>query len=356
MEQRKLLLETEGRIALDVTINIDDFLADTVAINEDTGELYWVNYQPMLDTLTLFDAVVSDLEMAEPKLLAERTPYFRSWAALKGEEATINRIAGFYDLYQWIKKDGLKTPVAVEVTGQKLDGSHRAAIMKHLGHKTIPAKLYRFAYNEIDEDFLKRTTRAREMVFGPNYYALDYGSFRNIEAHLPTTYFENTKKWDVLKDIIQPDDKYILDIGCNEGWITVNCALTARHVVGVDHEFIEGAEFHRLIMEFYEQRKLPVTFLEQDITVQQHLPKYDVALLLCVLYHIPREKQIPLLIWLKDRVERLVVQCNENKSHEVDHFYGCTVESAIDLLNKAGWKVDTTILHWGAKPIITAHL
>jgi len=151
--QRLKSLEQTGLLT---SINIDDFLVPTIAINEDTNELYEFDYNFMSDTLKQFDNGIVDYT---------KTAYYDKWGLIKGEKYCQVRISNFLDLYKNIKVNGLKEPVVVDNTGQKIDGSHRASILKHFGFVTIPARIVNI---EPDIEFIKRTVKAREKIYGKN--------------------------------------------------------------------------------------------------------------------------------------------------------------------------------------------
>ncbi len=335
MEQRKELFKAPYK---DKEIRIDDFLDKTIAFDEDTSTLYEVDYTPMLETLKQFDAGETD---------PEKTVYFRHWVERKGFDSCRNRVLGFKDLYESIKKERLKQPISVTNTGQKIDGSHRAAIMKHLGHVFIKAREHKQTWRDVDADFIKRTAEARNRLFGKNYYFIDLGGFTNIEKE--RVYFENSyERWEILKTLIKPG--YILDVGCNEGFMSIMCALNGSEVTGYDHEFIEGANFHKLVFEFNHQKDLPVTFIEGNI-VKESLGEYDTALLLNVIYHIPQQNEV--MRKLRKSCKTLIMQGNLRKAHEVEKFNGCTVETMKKLCEDNGWTVQQ-VIEWRDKPILIA--
>lgn len=320
-----------------INIRMDDFIGRTLAFDEGNGSnLYWVDYSPMLETLKQFD-----LGITEPK----ETAYYKRWASIKGEDSCKNRILNFLELYKSIKKDGLREPVAVSSCGQKLDGSHRAAVMKYLGHETIPARELQIPWQELDANFFVRTALAREKLYGLNYYYIDFGFFKNIEK-IPV-YSENSyDRWEVLKDLVGRGK--VLDVGCNEGFISIMTALQGAEVTGVDHEFIEGANFHKLAFEFRNEKNITVKFKEGDIS-NLEIENYDTVLLLNVIYHI--KDQVSVMKKLRNNCKRLIMQGNLRKAHEVDKFNGCTVPTMVKLCEETGWKVEKTI-EWRDKPII----
>ncbi len=330
-DQRLELLEQEGKL---IEINIDDFSCPTIAIDEDANELYKFDYQFMYDTLREFDNGVTD---------PEQTTYFRRWGEIKGIDATKSRITNFRLLYLDIQKIGLTEPVVVEVTGQKIDGSHRAAVMKHLGHKTIKAR--ETVLKSLDENTIKNTIKAREQMYGKNYYYIDYGGYSNIP--FSPVYRENSyDRWEILKDLIEGS---VVDLGCNEGFMAIQCALAGHKTIGYEYEFADGANFNKLIFES-QGGKLPLKFIEANI-VDVKIPKCDTCLMLNVIYHVPKDKQVKLIKNIK--AKQIIFQANNRKAHEVENFRGCTVETIKELCELSGRKV-TRVIEWRDKPIVIA--
>ena len=332
-DMRLKLLEQEGNI---IEINIDDFSCPTIAIDEDADELYQFDYGFMYITLQEFDNGITD---------PTKTTYYRDWAEKKGSDSCRNRIINFLDLYKDIKKNGLREPVVVEITGQKIDGSHRAAVMKHLGHKTIKAREVVLDCRDIDEVFIQRTLKAREQMLGKNYYYIDYGSYSNIPCS--PVYMENSyDRWETLKGLIEGT---VLDLGCNEGFMSIQCALNGHKTVGIEYEFADGANFNKIIFES-KKGKLPLRFIDGDIT-KIDIPNCDTCLLLNVIYHIPRDKQVELV--RKIDAKRIIFQANNRKAHEVENFRGCTIETIKEICSEAGRPVKS-VIEWRDKPIVIA--
>lgn len=340
MQQRLALLQKPFIVQ---EISIDDFLGSTLAIDEDLNELYKVDYSVMLETLEQFDK--------HPDILSTETKYFEHWRQKKGPDYCDVRVRGFKELYDSIREEGLREPVSVEITGQKIDGSHRAAVMKHLGHKTIPARVFTLTRFDIDKAFLERTAQARYSLFGENYYYIQYDGFQNIQRQ--DVYKENSyERWEVLKDIIEPRGKAINDLGCNEGFMSIMCALYGAQVNGYDHEFVEGANFNKLAFDFEHGTDLPINFIEAEM-FDVEFPTADVTLLLNAIYHVPREKQSQVMQAVRKSSRRLVMQGNLRKAHEVDRFNGCTVETMVNLCADNGFKIDK-VIEWRDKPILIA--
>ena len=122
----------------------------------------------------------------------------------------------------------------------------------------------------------------------------------NHDFHLPhgirsrpgnqVSYGKNTVKWSRLKplfDIIRLEDKTVLDIGCNEGFFSINMAQAGAHVLGVDvdENRIEKACFVQSILA-------PDTDIRFDLIdiyseAFKALPRFDLCLCLCFMHRIP---------------------------------------------------------------------
>jgi len=122
----------------------------------------------------------------------------------------------------------------------------------------------------------------------------------NHDFHLPhgirsrpgnqVSYGKNTVKWSRLKplfDIIRLEDKTVLDIGCNEGFFSINMAQAGAHVLGVDvdENRIEKACFVQSILA-------PDTDIRFDLIdiyseAFKALPRFDLCLCLGFMHRIP---------------------------------------------------------------------
>ncbi|MCL5667333.1 MAG: methyltransferase domain-containing protein [Patescibacteria group bacterium] len=320
--------------------------------DQDYDSFYENVFNSMTETLRQYDE--------NPQIRPVDTFYFQKWRKLKGDADMAMRTQQFFELYESIKAKGFDPEagnfaggICVEQTGERLDGSHRTAILIHLGIEKVKVKQFAFNWQDIDEDFICRKLKARELGIGPNYYFIDYGNFTNLPASVHPTYKENAApRWELLENLIKPQGKVILDLGCNEGYLSIMAAKTAKRVIGYDYSYIDGANTNKLIFEYLAQRDLPVEFVEADIS-DVVFPVCDTALLLNAIYHLPRPKQIPMLFRLHQKCKHLVVQCNLRKAHVREEYFGSHPEDMKKLLEAAGWKVKEEI-QWLDKPVIIA--
>lgn len=312
-----------------------------IICEEGTLKYYQHDIHPFLETLKMMEA---------GKVNIYETPYYKYWE-YKGTEVE-TRLRNLPALVKDIKENGIKEPVSCEVTGERLDGSFRTKIAIYLGIKKLKAKLYQFNWRNIDEDFLVRKMTTRELSSPKDYYEFDYGykDWKNIKVG-GEVYRENaTDRWEVLKDLVK--GQKVLDIGCNEGFMSLQVALQGKEVVGIDHEWNHLAYLNKLIFEWINKRDLKAKFIEGDIS-KQDVSGFDEVLLLNVLYHLPREKQTELLQKLKG--SRLIFQCNLRKERERQNYYTSHPDDLKDLLTQQGFKIERQI-NWRDKPIIICNL
>lgn len=311
---------------------------------EDTGKYYEITYHPVLDTIKEIDN--------NPNIDYKDTTYYRFWVETKGEEYINARVGRLKDVLFSMKKigfdkdDGAYGGVCVERTGQKLDGSHRSLVAHYLGIKSMRVKEYAFNWRDVSWDWLKRQTKAREIGLGPNYYLIDYGSFKNLEKPVSSIYKENAEdRWEVIRELI---DGSILDLGCNDGYLSIRSAMRGHKVHGVDYKFIEGAWLNKLIFEKMNEKDLPVSFDTADLSSYQIKGKYDTCLLLNVIYHTKNKLEI--LREVRKSCQRVIMQGNLRKLSAHDRFYGITVEDMEEMLQRVGFK--TNVIEWRDKPIV----
>lgn len=308
--------------------------------DEDSGDYYQHSFKEFMETLDLIDKGVNyDIK---------DTPYYHRWS-YKGDEI-LTRLSNLKTLYKSIQEEGIHEPVCVEQTGERLDGAFRTKIAIHLGIPTVKAKLFKLNWQDVSEELIERKLRGRWLSSGKDYYEFEFGykNWKNVleGGHV---YKENAlDRWKVLETLIT--GKTVIDLGCNEGYMSLQCARRGMKVYGYDIDLIHVANLNKLIYEWIERRDLYVSFFEKDITEVEY-PKSDVVLMLNVLYHIPRDKQVPLLKKFLGR--KVVLQCNLRKSHEREAYYGSHPDDAYNLLKSAGFKSIQTI-EWRDKPILIA--
>ena len=302
---------------------------------EDTEDYYEHNITDFISVLNIIDR--------KENYNFKNTYYYKKWA-YKGAEV-FTRLAKLPELYQDIKQNGIKEPVACEITGERLDGSFRTKIALHLGIKSLKAKLYRFNWRDIDEHFIERKLGSRELSSGKDYYSFDYGykNWKNIDAG--NVYKENAERYKDIIPLIKGNT--VLDIGCNEGYISLQLARAGKKVEGIDLEWNHLAYLNKLIFEWIDKKDLQAEFFEEDLMETKR--NADTILMLNVLYHIPKDKQADFLKKFKGK--QLIFQCNLRKEKERENYYTSHPDDLKELLNRVGIKVSKEIA-WKDKPII----
>lgn len=333
--ERDAVLETESTLIDISPHDLQKKSPKPIVWEEDTGRYYEHTTDEFFEALEIIDKG-GDLENCS---------YIKKWM-YKGGEPYV-RIRALPSLYGDIKKNGIQTPVEVEATGERLNGSFRSKIAIHLGIPSIQAKLFTFNWCDVTEDFLLRKLEARWLSSGKDYYEFDYGNgWKNVKEG-GRVYQENAERWDVLKDLIHGKT---LDLGCNEGYLTLKHALRGNKVEGWDIDLHNVANLNRLIFEWVNKKDIDAKFIEGDLT-NANPSGFDTILLLNVIYHLPREKQIPLL--RKCKGKNVVFQCNLRKERERNTYYGSHPDDLKELIREAGLTVVREI-EWRDKPIIIA--
>lgn len=257
------------------------------------------------------------------------------------------RVMNLRDLVLDIQKNGVKIPIHVEKTGERLDGSYRTKIALYLGIKEVPAKLHRFRWQDIDEDFIVRKLAARWLSSGKDYYEFPYGykDWKNIPEG-GEVYRENAERAETIVPLIK--GKTVLDMGCNEGYISLQAALKGKQVTGIDTDFTHIAYLNRLVFEWVNKKTLKAEFYEEDLLTSERTA--DTILLLNVLYHVPKEAQEKVL--RRFHGKQLIFQCNLRKKRERENYYTSHPDDLMELLHRVG-RVGN-LIEWRDKPIVVA--
>lgn len=305
---------------------------------EDTGKYYEHSIDAFMECLKQIDAGTFN---------PANNPYIAQWG-YKGEEPR-RRMERLPALYKSIKEEGIKEPISVGIAGERFDGSFRSKIALHLGIKKLKANQYYFDWREVDEDFIRRKIDTHWFSTGKEYYEFEYGyqGMKNIYEG-GEVYRENAApRWELIRHHLKGN---VLDLGCNEGYLTIQAALHGHKAVGYDIDCIHGANLNKLVFEWVNKKDLPVYFFEGDMTKVD--PKgFDTILILCAIYHLPRKEQVPFLKKFKGK--NVILQCNLRKEAEREKYYGSHPDDLRALLKEAGLTITNEVL-WKDKPLIIA--
>jgi 2-polyprenyl-3-methyl-5-hydroxy-6-metoxy-1,4-benzoquinol methylase len=203
--------------------------------------------------------------------------------------------------------------------------------------------MHKFTWKDIDENFIERKLRTRNLANGRDYYEFDYGykDWKNI-TNGGEVYKENAERWNLLAPFVEGS---VLDLGCNEGYISLQLARKGYKVVGIDHEWIQVAWLNKLIFEWIDKKTLPVKFIEGKI--EDYKGTADTVLFLNVLYHLPREKQKEIVMRHKGR---LIFQCNLRKEKVRNEYYTSHPDDLLELLASCGRS--GKVIAWRDKPLV----
>lgn len=255
------------------------------------------------------------------------------------------RVKNLRELVLDIKENGVKEPIHVEKTGERLDGAYRTKIAMYLGIKEVPAVLHRFKWKDIGEDFIERKLKARWLSSGKDYYEFLYGykDWKNIPEG-GEVYRENAERAEVIVPLIK--GKTVLDVGCNEGYISLQAALKGKQVHGIDTDWTHVSYLNRLIFERVNKKTLKAEFSEEDLLASERTA--DTVLMLNVLYHVPKEAQEQVL--RRFHGKQIIFQCNLRKERERKNYYASHPDDLIELLERVGRTY--TLIPWRDKPVI----
>ncbi len=261
-----------------------------------------------------------------------------------------SRVLRLRELIEDIRLNGIQEPIHVERTGERIDGAFRTKIAIFLGIPEVKAILHTFKWQDIDEAFIERKLNARWLSSGKDYYEFEYKEgLANIPEGGPV-YRENAERW---KTIVPLLEGRVLDLGCNEGYIAIQAARAGHEVVGIDTDWNHIAWLNKLIFEWVDKKDLPVSFIEGDIYVDSEAEGFDTILMLNVLYHLPREFQVPLLQRFKGK--RIIFQCNLRKEAVRKEYYTSHPDDLKALLKEAGFTGGLVQIDYDDKPIIISN-
>lgn len=334
--EREILLNERGRrIEINPLIFHTHELHMPIIIEEGTNNVCEQTTGEFFDMLKMID---------EGKNNLEESTYVQKFRYKIHD--VLPRISRLKELYEDIKRNGIEKPVHCEVTGERLDGAFRTKIAIYLGIESVPARLHRFDWRNIDDDFIERKLKARWLSSGKDYYEFEYGykGWKNIPSG-GEVYRENAERADIILPLIK--GKRVLDIGCNEGYIGIRAALNKKTVVGYDTEWNHVAYLNKLIFEYVNKKDLHIEFIEKDV-LDASFGDFDTILMLNVLYHLPKEKQEDFVRRFDGK--RIIFQCNLRKERERDGYYTSHPDDLLKLLRKVG-RVGK-IINWRDKPII----
>lgn len=335
-EERDLLLGQEGTL---ISIDPQSFHGipghKAIVCEEGTGIYYEHDIKDFHD-------VLREIEK-DPKYDYTQSAYFKRWIQNGSDIHT--RLSNLPKLFADIKENGIQRPVECEVTGERLDGSYRTKIALFLGLKTVPAILHRFKWQDVSESFIERKLNTRWLSSGKDYYEFEYGykDWKNV-VEGGEVYRENAERADMIVDLIK--GKTVLDIGCNEGYISIKAAMKGHIVAGIDLDLIHVAWLNKLIFEWINKKDLNIRFIEEDAC--KTMITADTILMLNVLYHLPREAQIRLLKQFKGK--QMIFQCNLRKEKERDTYYTSHPDDLSELLTSL--KIKHEVIEYKDKPII----
>ncbi len=311
-------------------------LHKAIVIEEGTDKLYEHDISDFLELCKLVE---------DPSYDPLTSKYYNHWSYKQSDVYT--RVLRLRELISDIREKGIENPVHCTQTGERLDGSYRTKIALYLGIPNVKAIVHKIHWSEVDEIFIERMLRARWESSGKDYYEFSYGykNWVNIPQGGPV-YKENAERADIILPLIKGDS--VLDVGCNEGYISLQAARKGLKVEGIDIDWNHIAYMNKLAFEFIDKKDIDAEFFEESIVDTTRTA--DTILMLNVLYHIPKDKQESILRKFKGK--RIIFQCNLRKEREREKYYTSHPDDLLELLKRVGMKGE--IILWRDKPIIIA--
>lgn len=308
-----------------------------IVCEEGTGRFYeheWLEFHDLLREIE-----------KDPTYDYTQSAYFKTW--IKNGPDIHTRLKNLPGLFKSIKELGVLEPVHCEVTGERLDGSFRTKIALYLGYTPVCGMLHRFKWTDISEDFIERKLKARWLSSGKDYYEFEYGykDWKNIPEG-GDVYRENAERAEMICGLVT--GQKVLDLGCNEGYISIQLARRGHEVVGIDNDLIHIAWLNKLIFEFIDKKDLPIVFHEFDLNKHHLFGDHDTVLFLNVLYHLDRDAQKKLLKRYKGK--QMIFQCNLRKESERGKYYTSHPDDLGSLLTELG--IAYKVIEWRDKPLI----
>lgn len=300
-------------------------------------------------------------DVIEELRVGKRGFYTKLWGHTMTAQEAATREQRLLETYLSMIKDGFDATagefggICVEQTGERIDGSYRMALAQ-LIKPGVPklVKQYRWRWQDVDRDLLRRKLAVDAMSTGPDYYAINFlGEFINYNTSVPDNLFLNVAKYLDLEQLLRSNFKLgglkVLDLGCNAGYHSIQLARKGASVLGLDRALTASANLYRLCFEHIEKRDLNVKFKEQDITQlteQQLETRCDVCLCLCTHYHLPLLEQRTLIGNMARIAPVVILQGNLAKKES--EYHNCDVTGMVRLLSYCGLK--TTVHEYLDKP------
>ncbi len=142
-------------------------------------------------------------------------------------------------------------------------------------------------------------------------------------------FFDNQKntlerRWFEIKEkiFISPMDR-VLDMGCAEGWISVDCAQHAEVTHGFDLDRQKIAKAKKFEDPHPLRRYRELAFSVHDIRTynfpKTHKNQYDIILCLGVLHKLTEEEQKRILVKIFNEPARLICLRAQDKQFRIMH-------------------------------------
>ena len=254
------------------------------------------------------------------------TPYYRAQESKRGRDAALAKCRSFRALLGKMRTPvyNIGTAPVVLYDGarviRRLDGTHRAAVARFLGHDTIlcvaitPDEYRAFQAPRLADAAVQDVLAADIAAFGKWYQAIE------VLPGLWTRPPAPDKTGPILRMLPPLVGCSVLDVGCNAGLYTLSAAACgARRAIGIDRRPAEIAQADWLarVWSVARPETAAAAFVCADIFGRLDLlAKCDVLIAACVLYHLGHGLH-PFMEAVKaSPVQRIIVQGNLGRARK----------------------------------------
>ena len=267
---------------------------------------------------------------------ARRSEYWRLQARRRGAEYASRKAARFRELYRSMRADyradARHAPVVLVDPGagpKRLDGTHRCAVLRFLGHETIRCAVIAVEeYQAFQEPFV-----GADAGNGGQYRAAAAEAIRGWEKWyqaievLPEIWTAKPrpmKTGPVVEAIGRANlaGRRAVDVGCNAGLYTLEAAAAgAAEAVGIDKrsESIDQAKFVRSVWSVTRPRTTVSSFKCGGVMDYMDLLRQaDAVIACCVVYHLVGIWATVFRTIAAGRCRTLILQGNLGRKRKLD--------------------------------------
>lgn len=262
--------------------------------------------------LALANLPVKDYEKA-----VRDTEYFRVQSDRHGADTAARKSRQFRLTLRSIRNEYIRDrqhAAVVVMDGDRLidrlDGTHRLSALRFLGYKAVPVLVVE------PSDYAAFMARHATEQFPKWYQPIE------LVPGVWTGKWSDHKQGAVLEMLPDVKGKAVLDIGCNSGLYSLECAKRGAKVVyGVDKraEAIRQAEYVRVVWGASDRRCHKAHFTHANILRSLGaIKRAEIVVACCVLYHLTDGLHSVMKAIRDSSVHTILVQGNRNRAKKFD--------------------------------------